>query len=232
MRDYTPVPNVPQPETLDAGPAARPSGGRLGLMLLVLGWAIAVGIGLVVLWQYEATPGELETPPVQWPSTSRIARNGEGATLLMFVHPRCPCSRASIGELARIIARCRGNVTAHVLFYVPRTFPEFWEKTDLWESAQRIPGVQVSADREGVETRLFRAQTSGVVVLYDADARLVFHGGITGSRGHYGDNSGSSAILAAVNGGPPLRKRTFVFGCPLIGDGEPPQEERRSCCPK
>lgn len=174
-------------------------------------------MGLWVLWSYENTPGSSAQPPLQWPADSHIQRQPDRATLVMLVHPHCPCTRASIGELAELMAHCQGRLTASVLFLKPAGFSEEWEQTDLWRSAANIPGVKVLIDDEGVEARRFRAATSGQTMLYDAAGHLLFSGGITGSRGHSGDNAGRSAIVSLVNAGATDRAETFVFGCPLFG---------------
>jgi hypothetical protein len=136
----------------------------------------------------------------------------------MLVHPHCPCSRASIGELALIMAQSQGRLAAYILFLKPEGFADHWEKTDLWQSAAAIPGVKPIADQDGVEARRFHATTSGQTVLYDAEGRLLFSGGITIARGHAGDNAGRSAIVSLVNTRIAEQAETPVFGCPLFDD--------------
>jgi hypothetical protein len=114
------------------------------------------------------------------------------------------------------MAHAQGRLTAYVLFLKPAGFSEDWGKTDLWQSAASIPGVNVRIDEGGAEARLFNSSTSGQTILYDAAGRLLFSGGITGSRGHSGDNEGRSAITSLVNKGAADRTETFVFGCPLF----------------
>jgi hypothetical protein len=53
-------------------------------------------------------------------------------------------------------------------------------------------------------------------MLYDVNGRLLFSGGITGSRGHAGDNAGRTAILALLHREASGRNDTFVFGCSLF----------------
>jgi len=134
----------------------------------------------------------------------------------MLAHPHCPCTRASIGELARLMAQAQGRVTAYALFVKPAGSSDDWENTDLWRNAAGIPGVNVVVD-DGVEAQRFHAVTSGQTVLYDAEGHLLFSGGITGSRGHSGDNEGRSAIVSLLNTGEAERAETSVFGCPLFG---------------
>ncbi len=76
------------------------------------------------------------------------------------------------------------------------------------------------ADRDGRDARLFDAHTSGQALLYDASGRLVFKGGITASRGGYGQNAGADAILALTAGVVPKRSLTPVFGCSLQAKAE------------
>jgi hypothetical protein len=180
-------------------------------------WLGLVGIGLSWMWEYEATPGEDSTTLAHWPVGSQIERNTDRPTLVVFAHPRCPCTRATIGELALIIAHCPERADVHVLFFKPSRFPAGWEKTDLWSSAEAIPGVQVACDEGGSEAKRFRATTSGSMVLYNSNGRLLFGGGITGSRGHSGDNVGRSAIESLLMNGVSDHKQTFVFGCSIRG---------------
>ena len=195
-----------------------------GALLVALGslWAVLVGAGLKILANYETGPGEAGEAPLVWPAASRIERHAGRATLVMAAHPRCPCTRASIRELALLMAGCQGRVTATVLFIRPAGFEDGWERSDLWDSASAIPGVTVRSDDQGVEARRFGAKTSGQAVLYDADGRLLFSGGITGSRGHSGDNAGRSAIVALLTKGTAPRRRTSAFGCPLESPARPP----------
>ena len=190
---------------------------RLILITACGTWMLMIGIGLGLLWDYENSPGPTAAAPLRWPAESRIHLATDRATLIMLTHPHCPCSRASIGELARLMAQTQGRVTAYILFLKPAGFSDDWEKTDLWESAASIPGVEVVVDDDGVEARRFHAVTSGQTVLYDAEGRLLFSGGITGSRGHSGDNAGRSAIVSLLNTGEAGRAETVVFGCPLVG---------------
>ncbi|HLG17970.1 MAG TPA: RedB protein [Blastocatellia bacterium] len=192
-------------------------------------WAAAILAGLWISWGYENTPGIAGVPPSQWPADSEVQLAADRATLVMLAHPHCPCSRASIDELSLLMTRGQGRVTAYVLFVRPAGLPDGWEKSDLWHSAAAIPGVNVLSDAGGVEARRFQATTSGDVVLYDSQGRLLFSGGITGSRGHSGDNVGRSSIVALLTQGTAERTQTFVFGCPLLDSSSKCDREAESC---
>jgi len=53
------------------------------------------------------------------------------------------------------MTHCQGRVHAQALFLKPAGFPDDWEKTDLWNSAARLPGVAVSSDLNGIEAARF-----------------------------------------------------------------------------
>src|SRR6266480_1324584 len=168
---------------------------RVLLLLGTISWLLVIVFGLWILWGYENSPGKAAAPPHQWPADSKIQPARDHPTLVILAHPHCPCTRATIGELASIMAHSQGRLTAYVLFVKPAGFSEEWEKSDLWQSAASIPGVTALIDDEGAEANRFHAATSGQTLLYDAGGRLRFSGGITGARGHSGDNAGQAAIV-------------------------------------
>jgi hypothetical protein len=185
-------------------------------ILLGLLWLAVIGAGEVVLLNFENAPGHAGQTPPQWPSGTPITLDSGRSTLLMFVHPRCPCTRASIGELNRLLARGEDRIAARVLFLKPASLPDEWTQTDSWRQAAAIRGVSVLADLDGALARRFGAETSGYVVLFDTKGRLLFQGGITAGRGHSGDNPGASLILASLAGHGPNLKQTPVYGCSLV----------------
>ena len=180
-------------------------------------WLVMAVFGTVLMVRYADQPGAAGKPPSQWPVASRMEREPGRPTLVMFVHPQCPCSKASVGELALLMAHCEGRVSARVLFLQPANEPAGWVQSDTWREASAIPGVTVGSDPAGREAQLFQAATSGDTVLYDAAGRLVFHGGITISRGHAGDNPGRAAVQALLLGQTTRPAETPVFGCSLFG---------------
>lgn len=198
---------------------------RVFLLLGCVVWLSAVGYGLGLVWGFENSPGRIGTPPGKWPDNTRIERKSGLPTLVLFIHPHCPCSRATVGELAILMAHSQGLVNAKALFVKPADLGATWEKTDLWSSATDIPGVSVTTDDQGVEARRFGSKTSGQVALYSAEGQLVFSGGITGSRGHSGDNDGRTAIMSLISSGKAAKTETPVFGCPLAKETSTKQSE-------
>lgn len=204
---------------------------RSKLILTAAGtlWLFGTTMGFGSLWRYANSPGAAGMPPKLWPASSRISRPTDRATLVMLAHPHCPCTRATIRELELLMARSHGLVKTYILFLKPTGFSDHWVKTDLWQTADTIPDVTVIEDPDGIEAARFGAATSGQAILYDAEGNLLFNGGITGSRGHSGDNAGRNAVVSLLND-KSARNQTPVFGCPLFGTSR--VEEGIESCPK
>src|SRR6266852_9309694 len=191
--------------------AGKSSIRRLVFLSAILLWFLAVGAGLSFLWSYENAPGLAAAAPSRWPNDSRIKPAPDRATLVMLIHPQCPCTRASVEELDKLMAHCQGRMNAYVVLMKPHGFADDWVQTDLWRHALRIPGVSVLVDEDGIEAQHFQAATSGQVILYSPDGRLLFSGGITSTRGPGGDNAGESAIEALGNTGSADDDHSLVF---------------------
>jgi hypothetical protein len=187
------------------------------LAVILAIWAPAVGFGIHKLMQYSYTPGRPAAAVPVWPANPWIPLARDRLTLLVFAHPKCPCSSATVGELARIVALHKDGLSVAVFFYAPSTEAPGWAQTDLWRDASAIPGVRTIQDRDGAAARLFGAFTSGETLLFKKDGRLAFHGGITPSRGHAGDSSGRDAVLNLLAGKPADRNSAPVFGCSIQG---------------
>jgi hypothetical protein len=194
----------------------------LKLAAIVL-WGLGIACGLAYAWRFESTPTKSVAASDHWPAGSSCTLDSDRPTLVMFVHPRCPCSRASLDELAVLLTHCRDRLNAQVMFFQPPSSPGDWSRTDLWESAARIPGVVPRVDAEGVEQCRFGAGVSGEVYVYLPDGQLLFHGGITGGRGHAGENAGRAALESYLLRGDVAVRSTPVFGCDL-------HTPKASCC--
>lgn len=195
--------------------ASGPLGERV-LILIGVVWGITAVTGLVLLFDYQTAPSASGNPAAIWPTHSRIVPAADRARVVMVAHPRCPCTRASVEALARIMAQSQELANASVLFLKPKGMPVGWEQTDLWHSAAAIPGVRVVCDEEGLEAARFGLESSGHVLLYDRNGQRLFSGGITAGRGHHGDNAGLDHCIALINGKPTEQRDTQVFGCSLF----------------
>jgi hypothetical protein len=192
---------------------------KRSVYVLVAIWVLAVGLGLHGLMRYKASAGSTGRTPDTWPATHGLALADKKPVLVMFAHPRCQCTRASLGELEALVARAREKFEATVVFYQPENSSEAWSKSALVETARAMPGVRVILDTNGKIAAKFGAETSGHTIVYGSDGKLLFSGGITGSRGHLGPNTGFDDVLRMVSGDslrPAAPSSTPVFGCGLI----------------
>jgi hypothetical protein len=190
---------------------------RLLTIILVVAatfWAATVAAAYEAIRRFETTPGEAATAPSIWPAATRVARTSGTWSLVMLVHPHCSCSRASVKELAEIVAKAPRDVRTTVIVYRPADAATGWERTDVYEAASRLRGTRVLVDENGREAALFGGFTSGQTFLYDAEGRLRFAGGITSLRGHTGFNRGRADVLRIAS----QRSGTGahpVFGCAI-----------------
>lgn len=186
----------------------------------VIAWVTALGLGGHWLFRHEVGPGAIWKSPTDWPEESALARHPERFTLILFLHPYCPCSWTSVDSLRTILEQTGGQCDPIVAFVAPPGAEVHWVESDLWQRARRMSAVQVVVDQEGHEARRFGARTSGQTLLYDAAGRLRFDGGITGGRSHPGPNPGQRAIVRVLQGKSTERRHAPVFGCRLIEEPE------------
>jgi hypothetical protein len=183
-------------------------------------WVIAVGLGFFFLERYKSTPGMPGTELKVLPPQSEIDLSEKPYTLVMFGHPKCPCSRASLVELQKLIGTYSREFGVRIIFYHPKSSSPDWFETDIVAKAKALPDVKVSYDPDGRLARIIGAKTSGQTYVFDKQRRQIFMGGITGSRGHEGENDGVRSIASIAETGKPILSTTKVFGCSLFkGDG-------------
>jgi len=190
--------------------------GSLKFVVFTILWLVAVTGLTIGMIEYSNSPGNPGEPPAQWPDVKQLALNQSKPTLVMFIHPHCPCTRASLGELEIIMAKCSGRFSAYVVLVKPEGTAADWAETGLKKSASQIPGVTLVVDDAGRLAQEFQCKTSGATLLFGQDSSLIFQGGITSSQGHSGDNAGRSAIVDILHGRIPEKIKTPVFGCGLV----------------
>jgi hypothetical protein len=185
--------------------------------------ALATAVGFYLLLGFNGTAAPQHSAPAVWPAASEIALHPGKPAVLVFLHPLCPCSRATLHELDRVLSLlfpAAPHPDIHLLFVRSAQTPE-WNGGDLWRDATGVRGAVSQWDEGGREAARFRALTSGAVLLYGAHGNLLFQGGITGARGHEGDNLGASHLLAALETGRRAGPLSQVFGCALAIDKAP-----------
>lgn len=190
--------------------------GRVVLHVVLVAWLGLLGTGGVVLWRHVALAGDPGAPPPLRPAA--FTPSDGKPLLVLFLHPRCPCSRATISELARLSERAGGRLAVRAFVYRPSDAGGGWDEAGVREALATIPSVTTVSDSDGAAARRFGALTSGQAYLYAVDGRLLFSGGLTGGRGHVGPNAGASAVAALLDSAVAAGViSTPVFGCVIAG---------------
>jgi len=193
--------------------------------LLPLLWAGMVLAGFGIMMHYELRSETAQAPSLAawpWPAQAPLPLLAGRGNLVMFVHPRCPCTGASLAEAVEAVTRAGGpdKLAFTVLFTLPSGEQAAWENSDLWRSASALPGVRVAVDPDGRLAARFGAIASGHTLFFDPSGRLRFSGGLTGMRGQQGENLGLDEVIALAQGTAPALpalEKTPVYGCILIG---------------
>lgn len=205
-------------------------------ILFIALWLGAIGAGLGILADYSATPGLVGQVPTSWPDNAPINRDHLNHTIIVSVHPRCPCTRATLDELEGVLTQSQSTPLVIALIFEPsadnpliseREAEEF-ARTSITKRLQRIPGVQCIADPDSQIAQSFGALTSGHTLIYTPQGKLAFSGGLTPTRAHTGPNTGSLALKEILQGQTPTREFAPVFGCPLCPT-ESQNENIESC---
>ena len=190
-------------------------------LLRILGialWSVAVGSGLLVLTNYSVAPGVMEPGKADWPQDTQLQLKPSGHTMLVFLHPHCPCSHATVNELSRLLADTQQQVHAQAVFFGPENRSETWSRTRLWHNARRATGVDPVVDVGAVESDRFGAISSGHVCLYSSSGERLFHGGITSSRGHECSNLATRSLTQILRCQQLVEGRFPVFGCKIANE--------------
>jgi hypothetical protein len=184
----------------------------IGLML----WLSVVSAGFASLAIYKGTPGALAESGVEWPRASAMERDRERMTLVLFGHPLCPCTRASLQEIEAALTDAPKSMRVILVACESSNPSEQTSQEDMRAAATRIHGAHLFVDVGAVEAERFGAATSGQTFVYGADGKLLFSGGVTGARGHVGFNPGRDAVARLAQGKSAIPWSTPVFGCPIF----------------
>ena len=190
---------------------------RLGRVAVSL-WIAGTIFGVVLLWDYSATQGMVARPDRSWPDSPGLLRPEDKPCVVMFAHPRCPCTRASLEELDRLMRDCRAVAT--VVFWQPEFGAAEWRDSDLVRVVRQSPRLHVHLDNGGDVTKTFGVMTSGTCLVFDSAGSLRFNGGLTPGRGHRGTTAAHARIAAILKADRATARSTSgesfpVFGCSI-----------------
>ncbi|MEP3480482.1 MAG: hypothetical protein ABJZ55_14620 [Fuerstiella sp.] len=187
---------------------------------LMAAWGITVLGGVLAVTAYSNSPGAQQDTGDEWPADSTISLHSDLPTILLFVHPKCPCSLATVRELQRSLGNDSDAMSIQIGLYGPEDRDDSWTDTRLKKLAEQAFADSTFVDRNGTEAKRFGAITSGHVLAFSPTGRCLFRGGVTSARGHEGDNLGLEALRQIVAGTPNSCTTTPVFGCPIAATNE------------
>jgi hypothetical protein len=170
---------------------------------------------------FDSTPGKAALAPAHWPTQTALTRTPGRKQLVMFVHPECTCTLASLEQLRRLETLTGNSIAAEIVIWhsaVSRK-PRDWNREG--------GGAIVFDDKDGQESRLFGAQTSGQTLIYDENGTLAYAGGLTVFRAEPGGDPLLKRILQGI--GPQGQQTALemaVFGCPIDNAGPLPSTSK------
>lgn len=171
--------------------------------------------GLVNGALYDGTPAPTAATKPDWPQKAALAPAEEGSTVLLFAHPACPCTGASLHNLRESLSRSNSPYKLYIVFSRPAAFPANEASRKLRQAAQAIPNVHIVEDKGALVAAQFGASASGECFLFDRNGKQLFHGGVTRARGHYGESSGQASLQSILTSGNSDSHKAPTFGCAL-----------------
>jgi hypothetical protein len=188
----------------------------------ILAWVVAVATTwrVILCYQFRTDAAQPRPPAAEWPLEAVLPRDEQRPTMVLFMHPKCPCTQASLAELEHILPLQSGrngapSVNLLVVATVPSDGPPDWLTTSTIQRAEQVSARTVFIDRGGKEAQRFGATTSGTLMWFASDGRLRFAGGITAGRGHEGDNAGRRCVEGLMRGNRNEEVAWPAFGCRL-----------------
>lgn len=181
-------------------------------------WGTTVLGCVIAMTAYSNLPGLQQNTSSTWPVDSAIKLDSDVPTILLFLHPKCPCSLATVRELQRGLGNDSQAISIRIGLFCPVGRDDSWTDTQLKANAEQAFQGSTFVDREGAEATRFGAITSGQVFAFSPAGECLFRGGATSARGHEGHNLGVQALQQIVAGKPTSCTTTPVFGCPIIAN--------------
>jgi hypothetical protein len=187
--------------------------------LIGAAWLAACAIGAYLAMRHEFEPGRLDALRCGWPADTILESNPGKITVVVFLHPRCVCTAATVKQLLCAL-RSQPQVVLIAVVFTPGDA----ESAGAWDDGEYVRMIRagvsnacVFQDREGAEAGKFGAATSGTILVFDGEGRETFRGGITNRRGGEDVNPGLRRFCSALNGDQANEHEnpTPVFGCPL-----------------
>jgi hypothetical protein len=194
--------------------ASRPAVGTFVIVIAAVAlWLLGILCWFLFLTEHGFRPGVATNFHQDWPQESHLVPGSDTYTVVLFAHPECPCTPASLAETERLRTLVGDSFHLIVVFADDPAFnlsqSRNFHQASAWKDAVLF------RDTDGREIDLFGARTSGQVLIFDKDRRLLFKGGITESRGHEGDNDNLQRAISVCRSPASEVAVTPVYGCSL-----------------
>ncbi len=207
-----------QEQGVAAGSKARLRG--VACLLATAVWSVGVVAGMGYLERYDqrAGPETVVLPQEELGGELSPVRTDTDVhwQLKLFLHPHCPCSRASVAAWERLLEQLSGEaIEAEVVWVRPPEAAVGWEAGSLQERVQQMKGVRQWTDVGGVVASHYGVKTSGCLVIINKEGRVVYRGGLTVGRGRTNTFAVAESVARAIRqcGDFPASP---VYGCPLL----------------
>ncbi len=188
---------------------------KIKVSMLLMIFLVICG-GFAILSDYSGRPAAASDSVVRrWPNTV-AEHESRNATVAIFYHPHCPCTRATIRCFERLAASIDSKPRIIAYAFCPPTETDVWINSDTTQKLQSLSDTMVIVDRSGEVCRKFGVMASGHVLAFDTNGDLIFSGGLTASRGHESYSKSGAAFVAALNGSPQTPISWPVFGCTIV----------------
>ena len=131
--------------------AKRPS--QFAWWAVIVGWMLAWPAVWMWTVRYEFTtdPPAAAFSQRHWPQQTSLELDPSRPTLVLFLHPKCPCTRASLRELERILTgtglKPEQQPRVLVVASRPADAADDWHDTDILQKAIKLPYSRLILDR-------------------------------------------------------------------------------------
>ena len=185
---------------------------RFFVLTAIAIWLVATAYAYSLMMRFDTRPGVAGNPLLRWPATAAVQLAKRQRTLLIFLHPKCSCSRASISQLQNLRKRFPDAFHTELVLWQPPGRSPAWNQLYRTDS-EDLSGTETIADPGGRVAALFDAHTSGYVLLYGAAGNLEYAGGLTPARGVNNEGPGILALERIMSGSTVGVAHQPVFGC-------------------
>lgn len=110
--------------------------------MVVVAWSVLVLAGFFGMAAYSYSAGaDRPTMSQMNPLSTR-----QKWTLIVGIHPQCPCTRATAHELEQLMQKLHGRLACRAFVYYPDGLKNEWMASPLVEQLRRTTGIEVRSD--------------------------------------------------------------------------------------